>query len=127
MVMIEPMPDANMKGKYNFRIELQDTSIEFIGTQFASETINWLKALKIAKKTMDEIARTREGKLRRNINFMVDMYKSQMKAQLRTLIVAECDKYTSQFKKKNVDVDLVISSLQKAQDHYKYVKNDTNW
>ena len=124
MVMVEPMHDTNMEGKYNFRIELQDTSMEFIGTQFASETNNWLKALKMAKKTMDEIGRTSDGKLRRNINYLVDFYKGQPKAQLRRLIIAKCEKFISKFEKgkDGVDIGEAINSLQKAQDHFKYVK-----
>lgn len=55
---IEMLADPGMKGNYNFRVET-NKKIDLFGTELATETSRWVKALKKAKQTHEETMRTK--------------------------------------------------------------------
>jgi hypothetical protein len=115
-LLIEPMPVEGMKGKYNFRIEMRDV-IEFIGTEFAIEIEKWVNSLQCAKRCSEEHEFSAETRVKRNIDFMVGMYRRKMGEDIDKFINIEIDRHINSIEIKKTDTPTFLDKLQKAHDH----------
>ena len=73
---IEMMAQKGLKGNYNFKVETKG-KIDIFGTELASETSRWVKALKKAKQTHEEAMRTKDEKLYRNVDGFLDLFRKK--------------------------------------------------
>ena len=78
---IEMMAKAGMKGNYNFRVETKG-KIDMFGSELATETSRWVKALKKAKQTHEESLRTKSQYLYRNIDGLIHLYKKKKRDEI---------------------------------------------
>jgi hypothetical protein len=122
--MVEPMDNEGMKGNYNFRMEMAN-SVEFFGTEHAWQTIDWVVSLKRAKKTVEEVSRTSDGKLKRNIDFYFELYRKKQGEEINSLIEQESSKYLSKIKLKKTAPQLYLEVMTKCQTHFIYVKQSS--
>jgi hypothetical protein len=76
MLMVEPMDNDGMQGNYCFRVECKD-KVFFFGTEYAQETNKWISAVRRAKKTEEEVQRTKDLKLTRNTDVLFRMYRNK--------------------------------------------------
>lgn len=79
MHMIEFSNDNSLKGDFNIAIEMKD-QMYFFGFPYATVADKILKACKRAKKTEEEISRTKSDKLYRNIDHFIDVYRQKVKS-----------------------------------------------
>jgi hypothetical protein len=121
--MIEAMPEDGLKGNYNFRIEMRNT-IEFIGTEYAFETNQWIKALNRAKKTQEEIDKSNSMTLFRNTDIFVAMYRRKMGTQIKERVSREAGEFLDSIDLKTTEIPEFIEKLEKAHDHLAGVKQN---
>lgn len=115
-LMVEPMPLDGMKGKYNFRIEMRDV-IEFVGVEFAIECENWVKSLRCAKRCGDENEKSHLNGIKRNIDFLIGMYRRKLGEDVKKFINIEIDRYIEVMDVKKTDIPTFLERMQKAYDH----------
>lgn len=77
IVVIEPVSDPSLKGKYNFMVETRE-KYTFYGMEYCKELNRWLAALKKAKMTSEELARTKANSIPRNVDPIIAMYKKKV-------------------------------------------------
>ena len=75
--VIEPISEDNLKSKYNFIVETKD-KFAFYSIKYCKELNRWISALRKAKLTTEEIARTRFQQLSKNIDPFIVMYKNNV-------------------------------------------------
>lgn len=73
IMSIEPVQDSSFKGNFHFIIELKQ-KVYFCGVEYAHEAVQWTDAIRKSKKTIEEISRTKNNKLSRNIDPMVSSF-----------------------------------------------------
>lgn len=76
-LVIEPIKAENIKGNYSFVLETKD-KYAFYGVKFCKELNRWLAALRKAKQTIEEIARTKNQSLAKNVDPLVTLYKKKV-------------------------------------------------
>lgn len=77
MHMIEFSNDPNLKGNFNMAIEMKD-QIYFFGFKFATNADEVLRACKRAKKTEEEISRTKNDRIFRNIDPFIEIFRQKV-------------------------------------------------
>lgn len=114
MFMIEAESHSSLKGNFNIRIEMPE-KVEFLGLELASEALSWLKVLRKAKKTLDEIERTKDQVLHRNIDELVKMYLYNQGKRLEKAVEIDFKKYTKDLNLKKDEVSKVIEAISNSQ------------
>ena len=77
MIVIESVNDQDLKGKYNLMIETRE-KYTFYGMEYCKELNRWMAALRKAKMTSEELARTKANSITRNIDPFLAMYKKKV-------------------------------------------------
>lgn len=80
MLMVELANDSSLKGNFNIHIELKQ-KMYFFGFKYATVAQKWVNSFKRAKKTVEEIARTKNDKIHRNIDPLVDKFRNKVSIQ----------------------------------------------
>lgn len=75
--VIEPVKGENIKGNYSFLAETKD-KFAFYGVKFCKEMNRWVAALRKAKQTTEEIARTKFQALHKNVDPLISLYKNKV-------------------------------------------------
>lgn len=77
MHMIEFTNETSMKGNFNLAIEMKD-QVNFFGFKYAFIGDQILRASKRAKKTEEEISRTKSDRLFRNIDHFIETFRQKV-------------------------------------------------
>jgi hypothetical protein len=77
MLMVELVNDTNLKGNFNINIELKQKTY-FFGFKYATVAQKWINSFKRAKKSVEEISRTKNDKIHRNIDPLVDKFRNKV-------------------------------------------------
>lgn len=109
------MPNEGLSGNYNFRIEMRNV-VEFFGTEFALETSGWIDALKTAKRTQDEIEKSKNITLSRNTDIFVAMYRRKMGEMIDLRINQEADQFMNLNTGEKIGIPDFIEKLEKGNE-----------
>lgn len=77
MQMVEFTNDKDLPMRYNLTIQTSN-NILILGLKYATKANGLEKALKRAKKSMEEVSRTRDGVISRNIDPFIEHYKNHV-------------------------------------------------
>ena len=117
ILMVEPISDPKLKGKYNFTLEIKE-KIYVFGTEFALETNEWVKALKTAKKTYEDMSRTKNEGLFRNIDLLISLYKNKKTQELEKNINYDFERFESRIDIDSSPIQEFITSVHNQQQFY---------
>lgn len=78
MHMIEFSNDPSLKGNFNVAIEMKD-QMYFLGFKYATTADQIIRACRRAKKTEEEISRTKNDKIYRNIDPFIETFRQKVK------------------------------------------------
>lgn len=79
--VIEPVKGENIKGNYSFLVESKD-KYTFYGVKFCKEMNRWIAALRKTKQTVEEISRTKNQILNKNVDPLITLYKKKVVSRL---------------------------------------------
>ena len=77
MLMVEISSDSSLKGNFNIHIELKN-KMYFFGFKYATIAQKWINAFRRSKKSVEEIARTKSGKILRNIDPLIEKFRNKV-------------------------------------------------
>lgn len=77
MLMVELINDPSLKGSFHIQIELK-SKIYFFGFKYATVAQKWINSFRRAKKTVEEIARIKSGKIYRNIDPLIQKFRNKV-------------------------------------------------
>ena len=109
--------NTKTKGNYCFRIELKD-KIHFFGLEYATECNNWIRSLKKGKRNIEEVMRTEEKKLRKNIDYWVWLFRQKRGQEVVKLCIDEFKMFSDSILMEKTKVDSFISTITNAQLNY---------
>ena len=109
------MPDTNMRGNYNFRIELKD-EVYFVGTDWCLETNGWIRSLHRIKETMEENNRSKFDRIKRNIDKFILLYRQKRGDEIKNMTKQDYGQFFDNFDKNSAGVDDFIDISLKAQE-----------
>ncbi len=113
--VIEPVDtsEGNIKSRYCYRFELQD-KVHIMCHDHAIEVNNWIRCIRSAKKTQEEVLRTEKNELRKNVNSLVWSYRQKRGGDVQAWIKSEFES----IKPKNEETDSAIQHLQQLHENY---------
>lgn len=124
LTVIEPIQSGgDLKGNYNLLIETKH-KFNFFGVKFCKELNRWLAAVKKAKSTVEEIARTKSNHLYKNIDPIIYLYKQKVASLDKQTdeVLKRCKKeLTSCIEEVNISTTPVsefIKASRKAQENF---------
>ena len=115
--MIEYSTDSYQKQSFTITIELKD-SLLYFETKYATEASMWITALRSAKRTSEEISRTKNGKLHRNIDPFIDWFRRKQGEKLKQQCEEDFDKFDRLVDVESSEFDTFIEVLTKSQGLY---------
>ena len=85
------VPDGvQIKSKYCFKIEMKDR-IHLFGIQTAKEINTWMRIIKRSRRTYDEVMRTEDKKVRKNIDKLVWLFRYKKGDEINAFLKEEFD------------------------------------
>lgn len=87
--MMEP-DGVQIKAKYCFKIEMKDR-IHLFGIQNAKDINTWMRIIKRSRRTYDEVMRTEDKKVRKNIDKLVWLFRYKKGDEINAFLKEEFD------------------------------------
>jgi len=114
--LIEPLPlgVGSKEMKYAFRVETPFKTYTF-AVRLGLEATNWMRILKRAKRTHEEILRTNETKLRKNIDKLISLYRNKNLSDVIAFSEEEFSLFTMPIRYDKTKPQIVIKTLTNAQ------------
>lgn len=114
--LIEPLPPGSgtKEMKYAFRVETPFKTYT-ICVALGIEVTNWIRILKRAKKTSEEVLRTDEAKLRKNIDKLISLYRQKNMSDVMAFCDEEFSLFTLPIRYDRTRPQVVIKTLDNAQ------------
>lgn len=77
LTFIEPVKGENIKGNFSFLVETKE-KYGFYGVKYCKEMNRWVASLRKIKQTVEEISRTKNQILNKNIDPLIILYKKKV-------------------------------------------------
>lgn len=126
LTVVEPVKGEGIKGNYSLIIETKDQYIYF-GTKYCKEMNRWVSALRKAKQTVEEISRTKNQILNKNVDSLVALYKQKVSPadQKSEVVLKKClqelTAHTSKVDPNKTDLNEFLKVARAAQASFMQV------
>ena len=117
--MIEYSADSYQKETFTITIELKDSLLCF-ETKYATEASMWIHALRSANRTSGEVSRSKHGKLLRNVDPFIDMFRKKEGERLKQQCEEDFDKFDRMIEIETISFDHFLKVVKKSQDLYEH-------